>query len=102
MVDFSEKEQKEIIFAVGIQLYGFQIKDIPCHFSKIVKTLDGRIKQNEISKALDYLTDHGMLDELWKQTDEGLFYRAIELSSVGYEFMKDVHNQAIERDLPAP
>lgn len=101
MVDFSEKEQKEIIFAVGIQLYDFQKRNIDCNFSKIVITLDGRITRNEISKAIDYLTDYGMLEESWKQTEKGLFYKAIELSSTGYDFMEDVHNQVIERDLPA-
>ena len=76
-----DNKTKEDMIQVAIQILDTQKTKYPCHFGSLVKTLDGRISRNTISKCIDILTDMGILKYSWNHDINNRWYRSIEISS---------------------
>lgn len=63
-------------------------------YSNLVKRLDGRVSKVTVHKAIDNLSDAGILYSSWIKNDKGRWYRALVFDGdMGFiEVIKEVEN----------
>ena len=96
VIEKNEREQYEIDSSriqieLGLQIYDFQKNGTKCYFSKLIKTLDGRISRNNISKTLDLLSDKCIIEFRWSMKN-GKHCREIILNEIYMLYFERVCN----------
>jgi len=86
------------LYDVGLQILDNEKNGKISDFASLVRTLDGRITRNEISKSIDKLSDLAMIRQTWRQLPNKKFTRVMELTYEGKIIFEPIYDKVIKDD----
>ena len=96
-----DSSRMQMEMELGLQIYDFQKNGTKCYFSKLIKTLDGRISRNDISKTLDSLNDQCIIEFKWSM-ENGKCCREIILNEIYMTYFESISKIVSTETTPTP
>lgn len=85
-------------FEVGLQIFETTVvKNELLTYPKLVRTLDGRITQKEISPSLDRLYDMGIIEDSFEHVDDE-WMKIFHATEHGELFLKAIYDECVENN----